>query len=415
MTTFGHWSLRHLELVVSFVTALLILFMAAAFHFSGGAVTEATTLAGREAELARHLRMTQAILVGGSIGVFLFGWLTAFFLRQALLERDAAQRVLAERNSGPERANEPIVEAPAGADADHAPRAHAEVGGLLEPIVRANTEIDHSLHVHVDDSAPIRLGGPCSCSLVDTPRGQQAEEREQLVEALARSHEELDRLAYVMAHDLKAPLRSIANLATWIEEDLGESTPTEIREHLRLLSGRVYRMESLINGILEYARAGRLQEPLVEVDVGGLIADVVELLEAPAECRIDVAPGMPMLRTHRPALRRVFTNLMANAIKHARRDDPTIRIGARNLGWAYEFFVSDDGPGIQPRFHERIFDIFTTLESRDKEENTGMGLAVVKKIVETVGGGIRIESQEGQGARFLVTWPKNLPKEQTHG
>jgi light-regulated signal transduction histidine kinase (bacteriophytochrome) len=223
-----------------------------------------------------------------------------------------------------------------------------------------------------------------------------------------RLHKELDKLAYVTAHDLRAPLRSIENLATWIEEGLGDEVKPETLEHLRLLHGRVHRMESLIDGILQFARAGRAQKPPGVVDVGGLVASVVDFVKAPPSCRIEVVSEMPVLLTHGPELQQVFTNLITNAVRHARRPDPTIRVAARDLGWAYEFSVSDDGQGIQPRFHQRIFEIFTTLEARDKEENTGMGLAVVKKIVETVGGAVRVESQEGRGSSFIVTWPKDL-------
>jgi signal transduction histidine kinase len=232
------------------------------------------------------------------------------------------------------------------------------------------------------------------------------EGNERLLEALARTDQELDKLAYVTAHDLRAPLRSIENLATWIEEGLGDEVKPETLEHLRLLHGRVHRMESLIDGILQVARAGRVQKPPAVVDVGRLVASVVDGVKVPPSCRIEVGSELPVLVTHGPELQQIFTNLITNAVRHARRPDLTIRVAAKDLGWAYEFSVSDDGQGIQPRFHQRIFEIFTTLEARDKEENTGVGLAVVKKIVDAVGGAVRVESQEGRGSRFIVTWPK---------
>lgn len=237
---------------------------------------------------------------------------------------------------------------------------------------------------------------------------QETERHARLLEALARSDQEIDKLAYVTAHDLKAPLRSIENLASWIEEDLGPTVRPETVEYLRLLHGRVHRMESLIDGILQVARAGRPQRPPCLVDVAGLVARVVDRIDLPPSCQIAVDPGMPVLMTHRRELQQVFTNLITNAVKHARRPDPTIRIGSRDLGWAFELSVSDDGPGIAPRFHQRIFEMFTTLEPRDRAENTGVGLAVVKKIVDSVGGAVRVESQEGRGASFIVTWPKDV-------
>ena len=171
---------------------------------------------------------------------------------------------------------------------------------------------------------------------------------------------------------------------------------------MNLLRGRVHRMEALINGLLQYSRVGRLETPNSLVSVGDLLAEVVDSL-APTSITIEIAP-MPTFVTQRLPLQQVFTNLISNAIKHHPRMDGKVRIFVQNLESFYEFVVADDGAGIAPQYHEKIFGIFQTLEPRDKSENTGIGLAIVKKIVESQGGSISLESQEGQGATFRFTW-----------
>ncbi|WP_437576182.1 PAS domain S-box protein [Sorangium sp. So ce887] len=248
--------------------------------------------------------------------------------------------------------------------------------------------------------------------LRDITEQKRAEaERERLITALERSNKELDQFAYVASHDLKAPLRGIANLTQWIEEDLAGTLGGASREHMTLLRGRVRRMEALIDGILDYSRAGRLRHALEPVDVGQILADVVELIAPAPEASVEVAPGLPVLRTERIPLQQVFMNLISNALKHARRADARVRVGHRDAGLHHEFFVEDNGPGIAPEFHERVWGLFQTLEARDKVEGTGIGLSVVKKIVESRGGRIWIDSPRGPGATFRFTWQKRDPSD----
>lgn len=222
---------------------------------------------------------------------------------------------------------------------------------------------------------------------------------------LEQSNRELDQFAYVASHDLKAPLRGIANLAQWLEEDLGDKVSGESREHLTLLRGRVDRMEALIEGILAYSRAGRVREDAECVDTGKLIAAVVDLLAPPANVTIAVQPRLPSLVTERMPLQQVFMNLIGNAIKHCRNASPTVTVAAEETGDMVHFSVADNGPGIAPQFHERIWQIFQTLAPRDEIEGTGIGLSVVRKLVETRGGRAWVESQVGQGSTFHFTWP----------
>ncbi|NET53698.1 MAG: histidine kinase, partial [Merismopedia sp. SIO2A8] len=156
----------------------------------------------------------------------------------------------------------------------------------------------------------------------------------------------------------------------------------DTRHQMDLMRGRVHRMEALINGILQYSRVGRLQNQLSQVDIKVLLADVIDSLAPPPEFAVKVMPGMPKLVTERLPLEQVFTNLISNGIKHNHRQSGQIVISVTDKTEFYEFSVADDGPGIAPEFHEKIFVIFQTLEARDKIENTGVGLAIVKKIIE---------------------------------
>jgi light-regulated signal transduction histidine kinase (bacteriophytochrome) len=234
---------------------------------------------------------------------------------------------------------------------------------------------------------------------------RKAEELLRLTHALEESNRELDQFAYVTSHDLKAPLRGIASLAQFVEEDLGEKIDGESREHLALLKGRVHRMGALIDGILEYSRAGRVRARAEPLDTGALVEDVVELLAPPAGV-VRVAGGMPTVTAERVPLQQVFLNLVSNALKHGAAGEPRVEVGWRDAGAAWEFSVSDDGPGIAPEYHERIWGIFQTLQPRDRVEGTGIGLSVVKKIVETRGGTVGVESAPGRGATFRFTVPK---------
>jgi two-component system sensor kinase FixL len=239
-----------------------------------------------------------------------------------------------------------------------------------------------------------------------TQRKQQEAEREQLIKALARSNQELDQFAYVASHDLKAPLRGIANLSQWIEEDLGETLTGDNKEQMALLRGRVHRMEALIDGILQYSRAGRTKAKPEPIDTGALVKEVIELMSPPKAIAVVVAPDMPSVRAEKIPLQQVFMNLLGNAIKHAGADSPRVTIDWDDAGPFYEFTVGDNGRGIAPQYHERIFGIFQTLEARDKVEGTGIGLSVVQKIVEAKGGRVWVESDVGKGAKFRFLWPK---------
>jgi signal transduction histidine kinase len=227
---------------------------------------------------------------------------------------------------------------------------------------------------------------------------------------LERRNQELDQFAYVVSHDLKAPLRGIESASRWIEEDLGQDTPPHIQEFLRLMRTRVRRMEHLITGILDLARVGRTAQADEPVFVRQLLREITDSLELPAGFEVELPFYLPTLVTNRVQLQQVFTNLISNAAKyHPHPKTGVVRIGCLEDKGFFTFSVADNGPGIAPEYHERIFVIFQTLTERDTLESTGVGLAIVKKIVERQGGTIRIESAEGEGATFYFTWPRQPP------
>ncbi|CAN5768561.1 hypothetical protein BH10CHL1_BH10CHL1_07840 [soil metagenome] len=223
---------------------------------------------------------------------------------------------------------------------------------------------------------------------------------------LQRSNQELDQFAYVASHDLKAPLRGIDLLAQWISEDAEAVLPAAAQDHLNKLRGRVKRLDKLLDDLLAYSRAGRIQYQHEAVDTGVLVQSLIELLAPPTGASITLAETMPILTTARAPLETVLRNLIGNALKHHHNPGASrVHITAQlEGGWA-TFTVSDDGPGIDPAFHERIFQLFQTLRPRDHVEGSGMGLAIVKKTVESVGGMVQIESQVGRGTLFRFTWP----------
>ncbi len=222
---------------------------------------------------------------------------------------------------------------------------------------------------------------------------------------LERRNAELDQFAYVASHDLKAPLRAISNLAEWIGEDLEGQIPAENRHQLHLLRSRVQRMEGLINGLLEYSRVGRRERKITKVALTPLLDNIVDSLAPPDQFTVIIPRNMPTLYTHETALSQVFANLINNAFKHHHRDQGRIHLTWEDQGSMIQFAIADDGPGIDPKYHAKIFTIFQTLKARDDFESTGIGLSVVKKIVESENGRIWISSTVGQGSTFYFTWP----------
>ena len=282
-------------------------------------------------------------------------------------------------------------------------RAEGFVNHVYQPLRDATDQV-YGIIIHVVDVTELVRSRHIA--------ERHAKELTRMTHSLARVNHELDQFAYVASHDLKAPLRGIASLAQWIQDDLGDKLGEDSRKHLGLLQARVHRMGGLIDGLLQYARIGRVRSKVEKVQVRELLSEVVEMIAASQDASIDIGPDMPTLETERLALQQVFLNLVGNAIKHSGRRDTKVAVAVCDSGDFYKFTVSDNGPGIPQRFHAKIWDIFETLQARDKVEGAGMGLALVKKNVESRGGKAWVESRpETEGAKFHFLWPKHMKQE----
>ncbi len=224
-------------------------------------------------------------------------------------------------------------------------------------------------------------------------------------EELEKKNKELDQFAYVVSHDLKAPLRGINNLSMWIEEDMEGKLEEDTKNNLDLMRKRVKRMEGLIDGILQYSRAGRIKHEASSFSLKDSIDEMIESLSPPEKFKFNIAEDLPSLVTEKIAIEQIFANYISNAIKYNNNPEPLVEVSWKQNGDLYEFCVSDNGPGIEKEFHEKVFVIFQTLQARDTFESTGVGLAIVKKIVEDKGGKVWIESEKGAGTKFYFSWP----------
>lgn len=223
---------------------------------------------------------------------------------------------------------------------------------------------------------------------------------------LEQSNQELRDFAHVAAHDLKAPLRGISTLADWIEQDYADKIDEPGRENLHLMKRRIERMGLLINGILRYAEIGHGDRNVEDIDTGEVVAEVIEQVALPPHITIRTQDVLPVVRCERVALTQVFLNLISNAVKYMDKPRGEIRITATQDGDSWRFSVIDNGIGIEERYFDRLFQMFQTLAPSDDGNNTGIGLAVVKKIVQMHGGRVGVESKPGCGSTFFFTLPK---------
>ena len=249
----------------------------------------------------------------------------------------------------------------------------------------------------------------------DITERKRAEERNRsLLEELTSANEELTSFAYVVSHDLKAPLRGIGSLADWLSADYADLFNDEGKEHMRLLIQRVHRMGALIDGILQYSRVGRVREVATSIDLNRLLREVIDLLAPPPQVTVRVEGDLPPILGEPTRVQQVFHNLISNAIKYMDKPQGLVTVGCADAGSEWHFSVADNGPGIEARHFDKIFQLFQTLAPRDRVESTGVGLALAKKIVEMYDGRIWVESVPGTGATFWFALPKTGGMARTH-
>lgn len=234
----------------------------------------------------------------------------------------------------------------------------------------------------------------------------ELEERvKQRTRSLEIANKELDDFAYIVSHDLKAPLRGIGQLVDWLVADYMDEEDETGREMAELLLSRVQRMHNLIDGILHYSRVGRVQDNEMVIDLNVLVKNTIDMIGPPESIIISVQPSLPTIKGDETQWIQLFQNLISNAIKYMDKAEGKVDISCDEEGDFWYFKIEDNGPGIEGKYHDKIFQIFQTLSSRDEVESTGVGLSLVRKIVQNWNGDIRIESTPGQGSTFIVKIP----------
>lgn len=254
--------------------------------------------------------------------------------------------------------------------------------------------------IHMDDSGRDEL------SQLATSLNHMATVLSENISLLQRKNKELDQFAHIVSHDMKAPLRGIDNVVSWIEEDHLHELSPKVKEYMGLIKSRIVRGENLINGILSYSRVGQYEMDLEEVDLNVLLQELRDSLPLRPGLLLQIQNDFPVLLTHRVPLLQIFTNLINNAIKHHDKPNGFIKVYFSEADDHYRFFVEDNGPGIAKNYHNKIFVIFQTLNGSDSFESTGVGLAIVKKILDDRNQQITLSSETGVGSTFAFTWPK---------
>ncbi|WP_018693783.1 sensor histidine kinase [Algicola sagamiensis] len=228
-------------------------------------------------------------------------------------------------------------------------------------------------------------------------------ERENLIKELKRSNEDLEQFAYVASHDLKSPLNGIKKLVSWIEKDHAENLPQEAIEHFGMIKNRADRMTKLLNDLLEYARVNTKLSDSETVDLHKLCHHTLSLVKNNDAFELSVPQAH--INLSRTGLQIVMLNLISNVIKHHHQSHGIIEVDISPCTGGYNLSVTDDGPGIPEQYKDRIFEMFQTLKSRDQVEGSGMGLAMVKKVIAFYGGKVSLDITYTSGCRVQIFWP----------
>ncbi len=227
---------------------------------------------------------------------------------------------------------------------------------------------------------------------------------------LQQSNSDLENYTYVVSHDLKAPLRAIKAFSTFLDEDYGAKLDKNAQEYLQRIVNAVNNMDELIEDLLLLSRVGRKFMEVEEVDLNQLVKEILVDIEPTTNKRkgkVSYA-NLPKLRIQHVWLKQLFMNLIDNGLKFNKSENPTVDISCAEEGDTYKFQVRDNGIGIDKKYHDRIFNIFERLHTREEYEGTGIGLTTCKKIIQQFGGKIWVESEEGKGSTFIFTIPKNI-------
>ena len=235
-------------------------------------------------------------------------------------------------------------------------------------------------------------------------REKAEREKEQVLKDLKKSNQELNDFAHVVSHDLKSPLRSMNTLVNWIKEDSKEFASEEINSNFDILLRRIDRMDLMINGILNYASIDKVGKVDKKVDIAAIVNDVLDSIHIPDHFTVNIKNKLPIIKGDSYKLLQLFQNLLSNAVKYSDKEEGIIEIKCISNGDFWKFSISDNGIGIPERYQEKIFQVFQVLE--ESEDSTGVGLSIVKKVVDFYGGEIWVDSEVGKGTTFYFTLPK---------
>jgi signal transduction histidine kinase len=328
-----------------------------------------------------------------TIGLLVIGWIALAFVSISLLTRFILGKPVNELMGG--------IKKIAGGDLNYKvpTRTQDEIGILATSF----NEMTKYLKNTIDN---------LNCEIVERKKVEISLEKlnrdlELAIQELSRSNSQLQDFVHISAHDLKTPVRGIGTLADWIISDYGDKLDNQGREQVRLLKTRVVRIDTLIDGMLKFSKIVRTKHKEQQVNLNAILADVKNTIKSSGHVEIAV-DSLPCITCERKHIELVFQNLLANAVTFMDKTKGLIKVGCVEQGDFWKFYVNDNGPGIEQRYFEKIFRIFQTLPKNDEPETAGIGLAVVKKIVELYGGKIWVESQPDSGSTFFFTFPRHI-------
>jgi len=278
-----------------------------------------------------------------------------------------------------------------------------EIGTLAQEFNRMVEQLAQAREKLLEQSYSLGKAEMASRVLDETRK--RAAELEEAYKKLGNVNQELKDFAYIVSHDLKAPLRGIKTLADWILSDCADKLGDQANEQMNLLLERVERMYHLIDGALQYSRAGWAGEKRVQVNLNNFIPEIINMVVPPENITVTTENELPVIECEETHIMQVFQNLLSNAIKYMDKPQGWIKIGCVEQDGFWKFSVADNGPGIEEKHFEKIFKIFEALPTSPNFEGTGVGLTVAKKIVELYDGKIWVESKVGEGSIFFFTLP----------
>ncbi len=231
-------------------------------------------------------------------------------------------------------------------------------------------------------------------------------ELEHKIEELRKVNDELSQYTYAVSHDLRAPLRALNNYCRFLQEDCSNSLDDIGQEYIQGIAENVWHMEELVTDLLEYSIIGRTRTKITNVNVGKLLARLVSQLHPDENVEITLPKEDIIIQAKEIQMEQIFSNLLSNAFKFNKSDNPHIIVGYKETNNTWEFSIKDNGIGISPKYFDKIFGIFQRLHTQEEYEGTGIGLAIVKKAVDQHSGTIWVESTSGKGSIFTFTLPK---------